>query len=115
MKHEIKKVMKLADEVMTLCMFKYEAEEVDLSIRLTDGAYRLHFRFPGAMLTAEDLASLKKNLDIERNPELEDYYWQLAGEIENSSELALVAMMSDEADVQFDDGVLQIEIVRKVG
>lgn len=114
MKHELKKVMKIVDEVMTCCMYRYEASRAEVAVQKSPKAYTLRFQFVGVALSPQELDELKERLSDERNPELEDYYWQLAGEVENSNELALVALMSDEAEVSYEDGTLRLVIIRKL-
>ncbi len=113
MKHEIKKIMKIADEVMTFCMYNYEAEHADFSVRKRGENYEMSFLFHDVAISVDELEAMKKKLKVKRNPELENYYWQLTGEIENSSELALVAMMSDRVTVDYRDNALSILIIRK--
>jgi hypothetical protein len=113
MKHELKKVLKIADEVMTCCMYKYDPEKATFTAKQTDDGYELDFQFETVTISDEDVAGLREKLSAERNPELEDYYWQLAGEVENSSELALVALMSDLAEVCYDGRLLAIRLSRK--
>ncbi|MFU8780257.1 MAG: hypothetical protein ACNA71_04440 [Kiritimatiellia bacterium] len=113
MKHEVKKVMKIADEVMTVCMYKYEPETSYFAAERSENGYDLIFRFRGVALRDEDVAYLRDRLSADRNPELEDYYWQLAGEVENSNELYLVALMTDLAEVSYDGDALLIHLVRK--
>lgn len=113
MKHEIKKLMKIADEVMTYCMYNFEADRADLSVEKNGSAYEMSFRFRNARVSEKELASMRKKLAVKRNHELEDYYWQLAGEIENSNELSLVAMMSDTSTVEYRGGTLLIAITRQ--
>ena len=113
MRHELKKVMKIADEVMTCCCYKYEPERASFHVERHAHGYEMVFRFDPVLLDDADLKDLRKKLAIERNPELEDYYWQLAGEVENSSELALVAMMTDEASVDIQGRALCVTLLRR--
>lgn len=113
MKHELKKVLRIADEVMAVCMYKFDPAHTEFAAEKCDAGYDLKFRFASVSLTDEDLSDLREKLSAERNPELEDYYWQLAGEVENSNELYLVALMSDLAEVCYDGNILAIHLSRK--
>ncbi len=73
----------------------------------------MSFLFHDVEISVDELEAMKKKLKVKRNAELENYYWQLTGEIENSSELALVAMMSDSITVERRDDALEISIIRK--
>ncbi len=114
MKHELKKVLKIADEVMTVCMYKFDPAKAYFTTEKCETGYELLFRFESVTVSDKDLDDLREKLSAERNPELEDYYWQLAGEVENSNELYLVALMSDLSEVCYDGHVLAIHLSRKV-
>ena len=114
MKHELKKVLKIADEVMTVCMYKFDPAKAYFSTEKHESGYELFFRFESDKVSDKDLDDLRDKLSAERNPELEDYYWQLAGEVENSNELYLVALMSDLSEVCYDGNVLAIHLSRKI-
>ncbi len=58
------------------------------------------------------LAELSKTLNIPRQREVEQYYWNVSGEEEIDDELALVGMMVDRAAVQYANGVLTIRCER---
>lgn len=113
MRHEVKKITKIIDEIMTYCLFNYDAMLADLSVNRNSDAWRLEFIFTGIELSPDELSALQKKLKNRRNHELEDYYWQLTGEIEDSNELELVAMMSDEVAISYEESKLTIELVRK--
>ncbi len=113
MKHELKKVLKIADEVMTVCMYKYEPTKTYFTTEKCKSGYELLFRFENVDVSEQEIKELRDKLSAERNPELEDYYWQLAGEVENSNELYLVALMSDLSEVCYDEQVLSIHLSRK--
>lgn len=113
MKHELKKVLKIADEVMTVCMYKYDPAKTYFTTEKCPTGYELLFRFEGVRVNEQEVSELREKLSAERNPELEDYYWQLAGEVENGNELYLVALMSDLSEVCYDGSILSIHLSRK--
>lgn len=113
MKYDLKKFIKVIDELLTHCMHTFDTRRVDVAIEHDDEAFRAEFRLHGGDVAEAALDAMRQKFEIPRNPELEDYYWQLTGELENSSELDLVAMMCDETRIQFADEVLTIQIVRK--
>ncbi len=113
MKYDLKKFVKVVDELLTHCMHTFDSRRVDVTIEHDDEAFRARFIMRDGTVDEEALATLREKLEQERNPELEDYYWQLAGELENSSELDLVAMMCDDAQIDYSRNVLTIQVVRK--
>ena len=61
----------------------------------------------------EELTELINILNTERQHEIEEYYWNLLSESEEDSELAIVGMMIDQAEVEYKDDILKIKLLRK--
>lgn len=59
----------------------------------------------------EDVDNLVNQLNVQRQHEVESYYWQLSGEDE-FEDLVAVGMMVDKAEVTYKDGRLEIEVTR---
>ena len=114
MKHEVKKITKIIDEILTFCVYNMDPRRSEMVLEKTDNAFTVVHTFYDVSISAEELAEIRRQLGTKRNHELEDYYWQLTGEIENSSELDLVGMMSDEAVVEYENEKLIISLIRKL-
>ena len=112
MRHEAHKIGKIVDEIVTYFLHGYGAET---TMRVTPKAdrYEMHFRFDNVSISEEEFAELDKLLVVKRQPELEDYYWQLAGEMEDSSELSLVAMMTDLIELTYTSGEMKLVLRRR--
>jgi hypothetical protein len=111
MRHETKKISRIVDELTTLFL-KKDTNEVDFKIKKEPDQtvieiidYRTHF---------EDayIEQLRETLNIQRQWEIEEYYWQLTGETDYDEELCLVGVMIDEAIVEKRDGNLYMRLVR---
>ncbi len=113
MRHEPQKIGKIVDEILTYFLHNYRAE---MTIRVTPEAdrYEMHFRFDNVAISDEEFEKLDKLLVVKRQPELEDYYWQLAGEIEVGNELMLIGMMCDELRLSRHGAGITLDLVRKV-
>ncbi|MCF7838187.1 MAG: hypothetical protein K9N49_06115 [Candidatus Marinimicrobia bacterium] len=114
MRHEAKKISKLVDELLTYFLHHYNAAA---EIEVTPGpdAYRLRMRFSGLTLNDDTLARLRQRLQVKRQPELEDYYWQLAGESDDSNELMLLGMMCDRIELRrAGPDAITIELLRRM-
>lgn len=57
---------------------------------------------------------IKKLLNVERMAEVEDYYDSLLNTDHCGTDYSILASMVDSADIDFDDGVLTFEVVRKI-
>lgn len=111
MRHEIKKVCRIVDELTTIFLGE-DTNEVDFKIitspektiiRMVD----YHTNYSEAFID-----HFRKTLNNQRQSEIEEYYWQLAGETDDDDELTLIGAMVDTATVEKRDGNLYIEIVR---
>lgn len=111
--NEIKKVAKIVDEVLTFFMFNYNSEAA-IDVRCKDNVFYLKFRFSPLDIGKKELEQLEQKFTASRQPELESYYWQLAGETEADNEISLVAMICDTGKIQLEDKTLKIELTRKV-
>lgn len=111
MRHEVKKICRIVDELTTLFL-RDDTNEVDFKIKRTGNTsiitivdYNTHF---------DDayVRHLKEMLSGQRQAEIEEYYWQLAGETDEGDELTLISSMIDSAEVEKRDGNLYITLTR---
>ncbi len=114
MKHEVKKITKIVDEIMTYFLYNHEVQMTDVHVEHINKAFEITFIFHDLQLDELEIRDLKKNLGRKRNPELEDYYWQLTGEAEESNELSLVAMMTDAVEFLNEDNKVRVMLLRKL-
>ncbi|MEF9959417.1 MAG: hypothetical protein RR448_03030 [Niameybacter sp.] len=112
MRHEVKKISKMVDELTTFFL-EHQARSLDIKVdNLVDRE----------VITVEAIAlddlklcvkKLQSFLSYPRECEMEEYYWELAGETESSEELGLVGTMIDEANIGYDDEKIQLELIRR--
>lgn len=112
MRHEIKKVCKIVDELTTFFLCE-DTNEVDFKvisnpdhtiIRIVD--YNTHF--PDSYIDY-----LRVTFNSQRQTEIEEYYWTLAGNNDEENEMTLVGAMIDSATIEKRDGNLYLELIRK--
>ena len=113
MKHEAKKIAKIVDEILTFFLFNYNARS-EIRVEPAPHEYRITFTFCDVDMTDEELTALRDRLSVERQPELEEYYWQLTGETDDSNEMSVVAMMCDSVHMTRDGTTVTISVVRNV-
>ena len=111
MKVEFEKTMLISSELLSYCHLM-GADEYHLDIKVVSGVTVFAIKAFPTKMSDEDLKRLRKKLGTPRQREMEQEFWGLSGESETVSELTLVGMMSDEADVEYKDGVLSITIKR---
>ncbi len=112
MKNESKKISRLIDELVTYFMYVFDCPRYTVHYERADTAFLLEFNFEEIDIEADALEDLRSKLVVRRHPELEDYYWQLTGETQDSNELVLVSMMSDSINVDYEDRTLRLRLRR---
>lgn len=110
--HEMKKISRIIDELLTHFLLRYQGR-AEIVVEETDTEHMVVFAMADIDIEAEDYVKLVNDMNVGRNPELENYYWPLAGESDSDSELTLVAMMSDSIDVTYEDNRLELRLMRK--
>lgn len=111
MKHEIKKICRIVDELTTLFL-RRDTNEVDFKI--VTQADRAIIRIVDYNTRFDDayIDHLRLTLNRQRQVEIEEYYWQLAGETDEDDEITLIGAMIDSATVEKRDGNLYLELIR---
>lgn len=111
MRHETKKICKIVDE-MTTYFLKEDTDEVDFKIKKSKEKTVVKIIDYNTHYTENDVQDLKECLNVQRQHEVEEYYWQLVGESDTEAELTIVGVMIDEATVELVDGNLHVTLVR---
>ncbi len=111
MRHEIKKICKIVDEVTTFLLTD-DTDMVDFKINKLEDRTIINIVDYNTHLTQEDVDDLIDCLNVQRQIEVEEYYWQLVGECDNDSELTMVGVMVDSAKIEIKDNNMYMELVR---
>ena len=112
MRHEVKKISRIVDELVTFFLRK-DTDEVDVSIKRSTEQTVIRLIVHGTHFDSDFITHLEESLNIQRQHEIEEYYWQLAGETDCDTEITLVGAMVDSATIGEIDGDLCIEMIRK--
>ncbi|MGM0419598.1 MAG: hypothetical protein ACQEQG_01250 [Bacillota bacterium] len=113
---ETKKAVKIISELM---IYYSDMGASDLSINYhtekanTENEFEIVISGVVKNLTSENLTELREHLNTERETQVEEYYWELAGEGNSSREMSLVGMLIDKAVVEYKNNNLKITIWRQ--
>lgn len=101
MTHEEKKTAKIIEE-LTMFFFTVEAACIDTRIERTQNAVTIRMEADFNPSYADRLSRLDHYLNGQKNDGMGDIYWELAGSGDpgESSELLLVGMMIDRAEIE---------------
>jgi len=111
MKLEFEKKMRMISDLLSFCNLK-GAKEFHVDLTNNDNEAIFEFKALPVTISDKEMSILQKKLYAPRSKTMEEDYWGLMGETENFSELTLVGMMCDEADVICKDNVLNIVLKR---
>ena len=113
MHNEIQKTTKIIDEFTSL-LIKEGAKEIDIKIKRDDQYTTIFITDYNTCMPTEEIDTLREFLNIQRQSEIEEYYWGLMGETSNEDEMFLVGSMLDSATLELRDGNLYIKLTRKL-
>lgn len=115
MMHEEKKVGKIVEE-LTMLFFSVGANNVYSHIERKDGQVIISFEGDYKPEYADNLKSALKYLNEPRNEGMEDIYWELAGlgEPGEGSQLLLIGVMIDKAEILIEENYVQIRLYKEI-
>ncbi len=115
MRHEEKKVSKIIEE-LTIFFFAIGADDMESSIKRKGNHYLITFRANYDIEYKENLNSLEEFLNEQKNDGIEDIYWELAGSGEpgETSQLLLVGMMIDKAEIEFNGDYVHLTLYKEL-
>ena len=111
MKHNKKRISKIVDELINY-LFSIGATDININIQERSEEYKIIITSNYKEGKDNKINKLIKALNAPKIEEIEEYYWELAGESDVGSELHLIGMMVDKAEVSVIDQVLKLDISR---
>lgn len=115
MTHEEKKTAKIVEE-LTMFFFALEASYIDTRIERKDRKVTICLEADFHPSFADKLSHLDHYLNGQKNDGMSDIYWELAGSGDpgESSQLLLVGMMIDHADIALEADRVRLTMYREV-
>ncbi len=113
--HEEKKTVKIIEE-LTMYFISLGATDINSNLKIDKDKAILTFDSDYNVEYEGNLHSLEKYLNEPRNDEMEDIYWELAGSGDpgESSQLLLVGMMIDKAEILIDAGRVKLILTKEM-
>ena len=114
MVHEEKKVAKIIEE-LTMFFFTVGSDEIETRIKRDENSDFIWISANYNPEYKDELRYLEEYLNKEKNDGLEDIYWELVGSGEpgESSQLLLIGMMIDRAEINIDDKRVELKLYKK--
>lgn len=111
MTHEEKKITKIVEE-LSLFFFAIGANSIKSDIEKDDKQVIIGFEANYEEEYKDKINYLNQYLNGEKNEGMEDIYWELAGSGDpgETSQLLLVGMMIDKADICIEDTTVKLKL-----
>ncbi|MEI7884477.1 MAG: hypothetical protein WCI30_03905 [Clostridia bacterium] len=106
---DISKTSKVANVMMNY-LLQNGANDISMNLRHTDTLMSMIFKTDYIQLSPEDISCLERLLNVGYREEYDDYYSDIPTEVVNWSDLALVGSMIDEGFVNYDEGLLKLDL-----
>ena len=106
-----KRISLMVDELMNY-LFYLGAKNIDIAVRNKPDRFEIYMEGDYNPEKDSKISALVMALATEKQEEMEEYYWGLAGDCDVDNELHLIGLMTDEATVDEIDGKLYIKLVR---
>lgn len=115
MVHEEKKVGKIIEE-LTMFFFAIGADRIQTGIEKSDKQVVIEFKANFNPAYADRVERLSQFLNEEKNEGMEDIYWELAGSGDpgETSQLLLVGMMIEKADVCVRETEVELRLYKEM-
>ncbi|MBU5486505.1 hypothetical protein KQI86_19580 [Clostridium sp. MSJ-11] len=113
MSNSKQKILRIIDELVTIC-YSINCKKFNVNVELLDDKCILHLKGYVDSIDIKKIDDIEKSLNVPRAHELEEYYWNLAGNDLSNTELNLVGMMIDESTVSYNkkDKIFEIKLTR---
>ncbi|MCM1063313.1 MAG: hypothetical protein NC420_02385 [Eubacterium sp.] len=115
MSHNEKKLANIIEE-LTMFFFSVGARDIRSGILVEDESAEIEFTADYQPEYGDKLDSLVKYFNEPKNEALEDFYWELTGTGDpgESSQLLMIGMMIDRADVEIGEKQVQIRLYKEL-
>ncbi len=115
MTHEEKKVTKIIEE-LTIFFFAIGADEIQSGIRKEEKHVVIDFKANFDVENRDKLEKMHQYLNKGKNEGMEDIYWELAGSGDpgETSQLLLVGMMIDRAEVVIEENIVKMKLYKEL-
>jgi uncharacterized tellurite resistance protein B-like protein len=110
-KHDKKRIAKIVDELITY-FFSMGATDIDINLKDEKKCYKISLKCNYSSKDQRKFDKLIKYLKCAKQEEMEEYFWELAGDCDVDTELTLVGMMTDEAKIDYNDDEIEVTLIR---
>jgi len=111
MRNNLEIALRISSDLMTYC-HNHGARDYETKISEGEESIKYVITASPVTITEEQLEGLEKKLHAPRQRDVEREYWELIGESDSFSELTLVGMSCDEADINYNGREITFTLLR---
>lgn len=111
MKDEAKKISRIINELSTHYLSK-NPSKLDITVDNLFDRFKITFEVCDVEYSEKEIEKMLEILNEPRLPATETYYWTLRGDANQESELSLIGMMIDKAEITFKNSNLYVHLHR---
>ncbi|WP_432403929.1 hypothetical protein [Wukongibacter sp. M2B1] len=111
MKHNKKRISKIVDELITY-FFTMGATDINIDLKEKSDYYKIFLKCNYTIKDNKKIEKLVRYLKCDKQEEMEEYYWELAGDCDVDTELTLVGMMTDKAEIDIGEDTIEVVLYR---
>lgn len=113
MTYENKKVNMIINVMMTILMNR-GGTDIDLHLNKNDNQFKIHIIERNCGEDKQFMTNLDTNLNIQRQHEVEEYYWKLCGDNTTDDVFMIIGVMIDKAEIFMENEDLHIKLYRNI-
>ena len=95
---------------MIYCYYNLGIEELDINIKKDSKTIYISLEGFIDHLDKNKIDEMNRMLNVTRQAQVEEYYWELIGENSYKEQLNLIGMVTDEALVEYKDRRLKVKL-----
>lgn len=111
MKHLNMRITKIVNELITY-FFSIGATNININLEEKDKYFKIFLKCNYSGKDKTKINTILKQLQCEKQTEVEEYYWELAGSSDMDNELTLVGMMIDDAKINIMENTIEITLYK---
>lgn len=108
---EMQKISRIISELNTRFLDK-NPSKLNISVDNLFDRYQISFEVYDISYSDEEIDAMKRILNEPRQPSAANYYWGLRSDCVDESELTLLGMMIDKAEIYMQDSCLYVFLHR---
>jgi hypothetical protein len=111
MKHNKKRILNITNE-LSMNLFAVGATNISIQIQERETDFSIHIQSDYSIEKQDKVRQLVEALQSKPNAEVEEFYWELAGDSDVGNELCLICMMLDQIEVELVDNTIILDLLK---